>query len=218
MTKDQVELQIAELGNNVPLLTKVRKVNGGKYQIEVAEKIPEASTATNDTSSTLLSIMNESDERFSQGVGARRGWLTVGAPELKKYMNIDVSQLTFATEQGNNGENQEVAWIGKVNPTINGLKVALQVVETLTPQDAYQAENPQRTCKKANNGLILLKDNQLIFSKTKIGVQGKIKHTIIQHDAKVTSQQYASMDKLPNAGLSTPSTEEVVVEKVEQVF
>lgn len=219
-TKDQIEFQIAELSNNTPLLTRVRKVNGGKFQIEVAEKIPEASTAQNDSSSALLTLMNESDDRFSQGTGARRAWLTVGSEELRKYMSIDVSKLEFIKDQDNSGNTVEVAWIGEEKPKINGRPVSVQVIESLTPQDAYQASNELRTCKKSNDGKILLKDGKLIFSKTKLGVTGQFEHTIITHDTRVSANEYNSSQIVPTQGLTTEPVEAPVKveEKVEEQF
>ncbi len=56
---------------NQTILLSARKVNGGKIQLEFAELIKTTATSVNP-----LSLFNKSDERFSTGNKARRGWLS----------------------------------------------------------------------------------------------------------------------------------------------
>ena len=74
------------------LLVSARKVAGNKLQLEFAEIVKTQSTAANP-----LAIFNKSDDRFSQGNGARRAWLTAEAKDASVYLNINLMDDDLVT-------------------------------------------------------------------------------------------------------------------------
>ena len=68
------------------LLVHARKVNGGKLQLEFAEKLQQADRPVN-----ALAVFNKSDDRFSNGAGARRAWMTVEPSDASEILGIDLS-------------------------------------------------------------------------------------------------------------------------------
>jgi len=173
---------VENLQLNETLLVGIRKNAGGKFGIDLAEIVKSSSTNEHNE---LISLLNKSDERFSQGGKPRRLVISAEADQIKQYFGIDVNELAFKTVQKVSGEGTMVyAQINLLNPEINGKRIRLVVKESTTPFDDYQIKNPDKTCKKTPKGEMLLVDGQQIFSTIEMTL-GEPKHIFVQHDQVV---------------------------------
>lgn len=171
-TKEQVELQVnaLEIGNS--LLTRVRKVNGGKVEIELAEVIKQNSGIN------VAALLNEGDDRFSQSNGARRAWMSAEPKKVSELFGIEMSSLEGLML------NEEL-FVGQMNPSYNGMIFRVQISET-TKGTTYQLANIDKKAKKAGaDGDFLYYKGKHIFSNTVITLAPKGEnpvHTILEHD------------------------------------
>lgn len=152
------------------LLVKARGVKNGKVELEFAEQI--ANPNKKGISNPLVALLNASDDRFS-GNKARRGWITGTKTDIQTLLGIDVSTLELA---------QEIAF-NKVNPTLGGERLRLQVVET-TKADEYQANNVESTAKRAGkDGAYITHKGMYIFANVfVVPTSGDVNHTWLQVD------------------------------------
>lgn len=161
------------------LLASARKVEGGKIQLEFAERIANPSQGTN-----VLAAMNADDDRFSQSLpGARRVYLTASPAMVQEHFGVDVSKITT-----------EPTELNILNPKLMGKALRIQVSESFKGTE-YQMANAQKAAKQFTNKdgetKYFIKDGDLIFSNTKL-VDVEPKHTIIASDAQVSWEEYTA--------------------------
>ena len=168
---------IENLKQGEVLLTQVKKIEGGKVQLEFAEFIDNPTQPTN-----VLAALNADDERFKQSVRKpRRAWLTASPAMVKQYFGVDCSKL-----------GDEPVELNILNPTLEGQELHIQSIDSFvgTP---YQMENQKTTAKQfvnTNDGqtYYFTKESKLIFNSPKV-VAGKAKHVVIKSDARMTWEQ-----------------------------
>jgi hypothetical protein len=160
------------------LLLQARKVNGGKIQLEFAEIVKTQSTAANP-----LAIFNKSDDRFSQGTGARRAWLTAEAKDASVYLNINLmDDADWEVDQ----MGREILPLNIINPVahINGeaFPMKVEVFETVTPTE-WQANNIETAAKRrGKDGDFITHKGMYIFANTRV-VFNKANHDFLEPDA-----------------------------------
>ena len=139
------------------LVQALKTKNPNKVQLEFAERIGGAQ----GTAGSLLGMFNQSDDRFTSG--ARRAWLTAEIADVAKLLDINVgddAEWTL-TDQG-----KDVLPIGELNPTLDGKRFRIQIVETVEPNE-WQAENIDTAAKrKGADGEFIKHKGQFIFSNT----------------------------------------------------
>lgn len=125
---------IATLLVGQTLLVAARRVEGGKIQLEFAEKIKNPSQGTN-----ILAIFNEGDERFDQNnKGPRRCFMTIMPNNLEKLFKIKADTVPA------DGSSLE---LNILNPSLDGKRLQIQITESHVPFSEYEASNPEKTCK-----------------------------------------------------------------------
>ena len=159
------------------LLVKARGVKGDKVELEFAEHVKNPNNT--GSSNPLVGLLNKSDARFSAQGGPRRGWVTGTKTDISALLGIDVSTLTLGMELPFN----------KINPTINGMRLRLQVMET-TIADAYQAENIDTQAKRrGKDGDYILHEGMYIFANVKV----------IPFTGEVVPHVFLDADRAPEA-------------------
>lgn len=165
MDQTQLNEAIASLRSGEVLVTSVRPVNGGKVQVEVAEKLGEDS---------LLQMMNSSDERF--GGNARRGWIS-GQPS-----DIARSIPEIAEYVDNAVQSNAPVIVGKVGvKAVNGSPLCLKIVEATAskkvlgvPSD-WEIGNEEKAAKRAGKeGDIIKHNGETVFSKCIVVTQSEL--------------------------------------------
>lgn len=153
------------------LLTSIRKVNGGKFQVELAEVIDNPSAVIN-----VASLLNEGDDRFTPSKPkARRAWQS-GTPEgIKTLFGVDVTSLTFK-----NVEGKQIASVNKLNPTFQGEKICIELVDSLKP--SYEGQAPKQAGKN-----YFMSNGKHIYSSSRI-VIGTATHQIIKSTDRVAME------------------------------
>lgn len=156
------------------MLVSAKGTKGNKVQLEFAQIIPSTNTST-----SILGMLNASDDRFNQ-TKARRAWVSGEKADIKKIFDIDVTSL----------EEGVVLEIGKLNPTINNQPLNIQITETTKGTD-YDVANFEKTAKRAgkDGDFILTSSGEYIYVKTDV-VSGEAKHQFIT-DLKVNTSSVA---------------------------
>ena len=166
---------IAKLTPGQSMIANVRKVSGGKFHIELAEKIVKNSGTIN-----VLGILNAGDSRFNSG-GARRAWAPAEKAMLVEMLAMDESVLDSLKESG------EPVNVCMLNPTINGIQLRVQVKETIEGTE-YDNANIEKMAKRAGkDGDILTHEGLPIFSKTY--VVGTQEGEAVQHSYLLSDQE-----------------------------
>tara|TARA_R100000458_G_C8236105_1_gene216427 strand:+ start:114 stop:722 length:609 start_codon:yes stop_codon:yes gene_type:complete len=174
------------------LLVSARQVNGGKVQLEFAEKIQTADKPVN-----ALTLLNASDTRFSSG--ARRCWTSAEPEDASKQFGVDFSEANenwYDTERGNMMD------LNILNPVAQtGHRFRLQVVES-TEANEWEANNIETAAKRAGkDGDFITHNGDYIFSRTQMVLAGKdqaVPHTFLTPDTvgtKVTANQGVSVEE-----------------------
>lgn len=175
------------------ILTRLRKVRGGKIDVEIAEIIESTVSSVNQNDDGGFAYQaNKSDERF--GRSARRAWQgmePVDAKRLFPHLEEQIKSL----EEGEYGDIEEINELNP-SPKKNGNPVPLhvEVGETTVPTQ-YNLGHPdglQATAKQDGNGNYLLtEEGELIFSNTYVVWKNKedVNHDFIQH-SKATPDFY----------------------------
>ena len=184
-------MKVEDLKVGQSMLTRVREVANGKYQVEIAQLIPRTDNVN------ILGILNTGDERFDKiKPKARRAWDTAEKAMLTKFFGINEASLS-KLEKGDWLE------VGILNPSvinpINGAKVIMgvQIEETTIPTEA-QAADVEKFAKKTKDGeyLICKETGNYIFCNTRIVELSKANHTYIacvpqsKYVAKVSEQVF----------------------------
>jgi hypothetical protein len=176
--------QIANLTQGQTLLVRARKVkNPDKVQFEFAEKV----TATEGNPNALLSMLNQSDSRFTSG--ARRCYETYQIADVARLLNINCGDDAAWVLEPESGH--EYLELGVLNPKIGEYRMRIQIRETIVADD-YQAVNIDTTAKrKGKEGEFIMHKGQHIFSNTnmvplKEGVDPT--HTLLIADATAVAK------------------------------
>lgn len=154
------------------LLTSVRKVNGGKFQIEIAEMVENPNAKVN-----VASLLNAGDERFAQSNGKpRRAWQSA-TPEGLLLVGVDVNKLSFSNVGG-----KEVASVNMLNPTLGGERLHVRLVDKYEP--SYEGQAPKQVVDKDGGKTFFMSGGKYIYQSTEI-VCGTVEHSIIKSDERV---------------------------------
>lgn len=165
---------VENLNKGEILLVSAKAVNGGKVSLEFAQIIENESNSNN----SILGLLNESDDRFNKSK-PRRAWMNSMPEDIKKYLGVDVSDLTEV------GMEKE---LNILNPTIAGQELNIQINETTEPkgkQGEYLVKNFEQTAKRAGKDgeFILDKEGKYIYPIITI-VQGPANHSIIKETTR----------------------------------
>jgi hypothetical protein len=162
---------------NAIVLESAKGVKGGKVQLTFSQIVN-----TGKTSTSILGLLNESDERFNQQK-PRYAWMTAEPKDINKYFGIDVSGL---------GEG-EVLEIGAVDPRMSGIDAPLniQIVETTEGSD-YDVQNFETRAKRAGkDGDFILYNGMYIYVRTTV-VAGEPKHKTFENTTRQETGNSAS--------------------------
>lgn len=167
------------------LLLSARKVAGNKVQLEFAEIVRTQSNAVNP-----LSLFNKSDDRFSQGSGARRAWLTAEPKDAGQYLGVDISDSNPNWTVDAMG--REILPLNILNPiaAIEGESIPLkvEVIETITPTE-WQAANIDTAAKRrGKDGAFITHKGMYIFANTRVAFN-KANHVFLEADAAPATTQ-----------------------------
>ena len=168
------------------LLVKARGVKGDKVELEFAERVDNPNKKAG-TSNPLVSLLNQSDDRFS-AAGPRRGWITGTKADIQARLGLDVSAL---------GLGQEIM-INKVNPNLGGQRLRLQIVETTKATD-YQAANIEKAAKRrGKDGDFITHNSMYIFANTYI-IPSADEVTHVWLDADIVAESTGIIASAPTA-------------------
>jgi hypothetical protein len=173
-----IEQQLSALKTGETLLVQALKTkNPNKVQLEFAERV----RSVEGNAGSLLGILNKSDARFTSG--ARRAWMTAEIADVAELLDINVGDDAdwTLTETG-----KDVLLIGNLNPEINGMRMRLQINETVEPTE-WQAENIDTAAKrKGADGEFITCKGEKIFSNTNIVLMNgdeNPEHTVLTADS-----------------------------------
>jgi hypothetical protein len=163
------------------MLVSAKRVEGGKVSLEFAQIVENKNKPM-----SLTQLLNESDERFKVQK-PRRAWHSGEVADIKKNFGIDTSSLTLG----------QVLEIGQLNPTINGIKLNLQITETTVGTDYDKANITTRAKRAGKEGEFLYHNGQHIFTKVEV-VLGEPNHTFLEGKPAEsnTGSVTIAMDKL----------------------
>ena len=166
--------KLESLQPNETLLLGARKVSGDKIHLEFAEIIQ-----TSDRPASILSMLNESDARFSSR--ARRAWMTAEPQDATKHLGIDFSLNNDKWYMSDKGEVMD---LNILNPTINDIRCRLVITET-TEATEWQADNIETSAKRrGRDGDFITQNGNYIFSNTTIVLNDDTPtHTLLEVDA-----------------------------------
>lgn len=172
--KTQENNNTAATRNEVTLIS-ARKINGSKIELEFTQvvEIGEARQIS------LLSLLNASDERFTQNGKARHCWLSAEPGDATALTGIDFSELVEL------GDSME---LDMVMPLIQGKEVNIQVVETTNGND-WEVANLEKSAKRAgkDGDFILSPEGAFIFTRTTI-VLGSPRHKVIANTIRSSEE------------------------------
>ena len=168
---------IENLEQGEMLLVSARKVNGGKVQLTFAQKIKNP----NVRPQSIVGALNASDDRFSQSGGPRYAWIAVEPKDASEALGLDFSSLKEV------GDEMD---INKLNPTLNGESLSIQITETTDGTD-YEVSNYEDRAKKAGpqGDFILTDKGEYIYVHSTV-IAGEADHFFYTNT--VRSSQYAS--------------------------
>ena len=171
-------MEVQDLKEGQSMLTTVRRLEGGKFYIELAEMIKNPTAKVN-----LLAMLNKGDDRFAPATPKdRRAWMATEAEGLL-ILDINVEELEFVT----NGNNQDVATLNILNPKIDGEQLHVQLTDSLERQKNWAEQKPKQTTPDANGDYKVFVDGNMnpIFQTQEI-VVGEANHVIIKSTARVS--------------------------------
>ena len=147
-TGELSSLQVGEC-----LLTKAYKTKTDKIQLEFAEKV-----TAKDRPISALSVLNNSDARFSSG--AARGWAVATIEDASQIFDVNFGDDgEWYVGQKSNGKECEMMDLNILNPIFNNTFFRVRIVETTeptAPQQKYADEMGvdvvETQCKRAGKG------------------------------------------------------------------
>ena len=148
-----------------------KKVKGNKVQLMFAEKIANP----NLRPSSIVGILNKSDERFTVESKPRYAWHSGEVSDIKTALGIDCSSLS------NEGDTMD---LDILNPTIDGEELHIQITETIDGTE-YDFANLDTRAKRAgkDGDFILSNEGDYIFVKSDV-VLGNPTHTFLQNTVR----------------------------------
>ena len=155
------------------LLVQARKVNGGKLQLEFAEKLQQTDRPVN-----AISMFNKSDDRFSAGNGARRAWLTVEPTDASTLLGVDLEGGEYTTDE----MGRDVLPLNIANPTVNGQPLRVQIVETTEATEWDAANIGTRAKRRGKDGDFITHKGMYIFTQSTV-VLGEPNNVFLEADA-----------------------------------
>lgn len=156
------------------LLVHARKVNGGKLQLEFAEKLQQADRPVN-----ALAVFNKSDDRFSNGAGARRAWMTVEPSDASEILGIDLNDDSKYTTDA---MGRDIMSLNVLNPKAGDNTLRVQIVET-TNATEWDAQNIEtRAKRKGKDGDFITHKGMYIFTQSTV-VFGEPNNVFLEADA-----------------------------------
>ena len=155
------------------LLVQARKVNGGKLQLEFAEKLQAQDRPVN-----AISMFNMSDDRFSTGNGARRAWLTVEPTDASTLLGVDLEAEEYTTD----ASGREVMLLNILNPSVNDAPLRVQIVETIDASEWDAANIETRAKRRGKDGDFITHKGMYIFTQSTV-VLGEPNNVFLEADA-----------------------------------
>lgn len=156
------------------LLVHARKVNGGKLQLEFAEKLQQADRPVN-----ALAVFNKSDDRFSNGAGARRAWMTVEPSDASELLGIDLSDESKYTTDA---MGRDIMPLNVLSPKAGDHTLRVQIVET-TNASEWDAQNIEtRAKRRGKDGDFITHKGMYIFTQSTV-VFGEPNNVFLEADA-----------------------------------
>ena len=126
-TGELSSLQVGEC-----LLTKAYKTKTDKIQLEFAEKV-----TAKDRPISALSVLNNSDARFSSG--AARGWAVATIEDASQIFDVNFGDDgEWYVGQKSNGKECEMMDLNILNPIFNNTFFRVRIVETTEPTASQQ--------------------------------------------------------------------------------
>ncbi len=218
-------------GANVTITKIQRKENS--HRIEVRAVIAKEG-------SSALALLNQGDDRFDN-TSSRYGWMMVRPEVFVKYFPGSVDLMTL--------ENMKVGdeiTLNIENPMIAGLPLNIEVTENHIPDGDYELQNWEKVAKqikispnilkstrmKKSSGIydaldqqgFFVKNDQLIYSHTRVVTATVPKHTFIEDAMLVTKDEAINLvsrgvQVVPPAATSTEEkaasiNKEVVKEEI----
>ena len=166
-------MKAEDLKKGQTLLTNVKKVAGGKFQIEIAELIENPNQTVN-----VAALLNAGDSRFDVNAPkARRAWQSATNEGLL-LLGVNIDKLNFIA----NSEGKEIAEVNILNPSIAGMRLHVQLEDSFVA--SYETQEPKQTNGK-NGVKFFMKDGKHIYQNTKI-VAGEPVHSLIVSDVRVS--------------------------------
>jgi hypothetical protein len=150
------------------LLSGVKAIKGGKYQLEFAELIQ---NPTAKGGNSLVGLLNASDDRFASAK-PRRAWISGEKSDIEKTFGMKIEDMSEGDEK----------LLDIVNPEVGGQRVRVQILETTQGSD-YQLMNIETKAKRAGkDGDYITHNGDYIFSNTS-PVVGEAKHVFLVSDS-----------------------------------
>lgn len=173
------------------LLQAIRKVDGGKFQLTVIDKV---TTSSNDLvvgdeeMIDGLSELNYGDDRFSN-TSTFYAWPTVSAEGINRILGggFDINAQEFETYTTKSGAVAERVMTNVLNPVsqsdgaTSGKRMRVRLMESTTPTK-WQSDNggykinPKTNEALKKDGKFIYRDNKTVFTN------GHVPHVKIQHD------------------------------------
>lgn len=166
--------------------------SGVGFQLEFAEKIRSTDA---QGPGAILAMLNADDARF--GSGARRSWVKTTMTQASTFFGVNLGDDADWAINPETGKEELI--IGQFNPTMNGLRVRLQVNESLIPRNDYQRDNVEKAAKrKGKDGDFIYSGGKHIYSNTDVtlckeGVDPA--HTYLPVDATPVSATAGIVDE-----------------------
>ena len=147
-TGELSSLQVGEC-----LLTKAYKTKTDKIQLEFAEKV-----TAKDRPISALSVLNNSDARFSSG--AARGWAVATIEDASQIFDVNFGDDgEWYMGEKSNGKSCEMMDLNILNPIFNNTFFRVRIVETTEPTASQQkyademgVDVVETQCKRAGKG------------------------------------------------------------------
>lgn len=171
---------VENLEGNEMLLVSAKKVNGNKIQLEFAQRV----SNPNARPSSIVGLLNKSDDRFSGPLGSpRRAWLAGEASDIQALLGIDCSDLVNV---------DDMKTLNILNPTIGDEKLHIQITET-TEGTEYDVANFSTRAKRAGKDgpFITTAEGEYIYVKATV-VKGEPKHVFIADTSRSSSDSAES--------------------------
>ena len=156
------------------LLVSARKVNGGKVQLAFAQKIKNSAARP----ASIVGLLNASDDRFTQTGKPRYAWISVEPSDASEKLGLDFSSLKEV------GDTMD---INKLNPSIDGQPLNIQITET-TEGTEWEVANLETAAKRAGTDgeFILTNDGHYIFMHSTV-VLGEPQHYFFENTQRASN-------------------------------